>query len=104
VAYLVLAGVFGVLGGMVGRSKGSSFFLWFLISAIVPVFGLVAALLYRNDRNEPRRRCPGCARVVKVHEALCTHCGSELDFPADGEILPSELLVRERRRAVAARH
>ena len=80
-AYLVICFFFGLAGGVVGKVKGSSFFLWFLISAIVPFGGLLGALLYRNDRDELRRRCPGCGKVVKLHDALCTRCGTELEFP-----------------------
>jgi len=81
VAYVMIALFFGVAGGLVGRFKGSSFFLWFLISAIVPVIGLAAALLYRYDTDEPVRRCPRCGKVVKLHDALCMRCGEELEFP-----------------------
>ena len=80
-AYLVLCVSFGLAGGVVGRLKGSSFLLWFLVSAVLPVIGLVAALLYRSDRDELRRQCPTCGKVVKLHDALCTRCGSELEFP-----------------------
>jgi hypothetical protein len=81
VAYLVICFFFGLAGGLVGKIKGSSFFLWFLISAILPVAGLIAALLYRYETDELRRQCPGCGRVVKLHDALCTRCGTELEFP-----------------------
>ncbi len=80
-AYLVVAFSFALAGGLVGRIKGSSFFLWFLISGILPVLGLVAALLYRTERDELRRQCPGCGKIVKLHDAICTRCGTELDFP-----------------------
>jgi len=80
-AYVTIALAFGLAGGLVGRIKGSSFFLWFMISAIVPVIGLVAALLYRYDTAEPVRPCPRCGKVVKLHDALCTRCGEELEFP-----------------------
>jgi hypothetical protein len=80
-AYLVLCFFFGLAGGIVGKVKGSSFFLWFMISAIVPVGGLIVALVYRNDRDELRRQCPGCGRIVKAHDAICTRCGSELEYP-----------------------
>ena len=80
-AYLVIAFSFALAGGLVGRIKGSSFFIWFLISGILPVLGLVAALLYRTERDELRRQCPGCGRIVKLHDAICTRCGTELDFP-----------------------
>jgi hypothetical protein len=81
VAYLVIALGFALAGGIVGKLKGSSFFLWFLVSGILPFVGLIAALLYRSDRDEPRRQCPGCGRVVKLHDAVCTRCGAELDYP-----------------------
>lgn len=80
-SYLVICFFFGLSGGIIGRAKGSSFVIWFLISAILPVIGLIAALAYRNDRDELRRQCPGCGRVVKLHDALCTRCGTELEFP-----------------------
>jgi DNA-directed RNA polymerase subunit RPC12/RpoP len=81
VAYLVIALGFALAGGIVGKLKGSSFFLWFLVSGVLPFLGLVAALLYRSDRDEPRRQCPTCGRVVMLHDAVCTRCGAELDYP-----------------------
>jgi hypothetical protein len=80
-AYLVIAFCFGLAGGIVGRVKGSSFALWFVISAVVPFFGLMAAIAYRYERDEPRRQCPKCGRVTKAHDTLCTRCGEELDYP-----------------------
>ncbi len=80
-AFLVLAFSCALAGGLVGRLKGSSFFIWFLISGFLPVLGLVAAVLYRTERDELRRQCPGCGKVVKLHDALCTRCGTELYFP-----------------------
>jgi hypothetical protein len=80
-AYLTIAACFGLAGGIIGRIKGSSFFLWFLISGLVPFVGLLAAVAYRYDRNELRRRCPRCGKVTKIYDALCTRCGEELDFP-----------------------
>ena len=80
-AYVTIALAFGLAGGIVGRVKGSSFLLWFLISAIVPFIGLLAAVLYRYDTEEPERPCPRCGKVVKLHDALCTRCGQELEYP-----------------------
>jgi hypothetical protein len=80
-AYVVIAVCFGISGGVVGKLKGSSFVLWFLISGAVPVFGLLAALAYRVERDELRRRCPQCGRVTKIYDALCTSCGAEFEFP-----------------------
>jgi peptidoglycan/LPS O-acetylase OafA/YrhL len=80
-AYLVICLFFGLAGGWVGRIKGSSFFLWFLISALLPVIGLLAAVLYRFERDEVRRQCPRCGNVVKLYDQVCMRCGEDMDFP-----------------------
>jgi hypothetical protein len=95
VGYVAIAVCFGLAGGIVGRIKGSSFVLWFLVSGLVPVFGLLAAILYRWDSRELRRTCPGCGRVLKLHDALCTRCGTELEFP--DVAIASEAAMRARR-------
>jgi hypothetical protein len=95
--FLAILMWFGVAGGVVGRRKGGSFFLWFLVSFCIPVIGLLTALASRPENRELRRQCPGCGKVVKLHDALCTRCGTELEFP-DVAIL-SEAAVRERRAA-----
>lgn len=80
-AYVVIAVCFGLSGGIIGKIKGSSFFLWFLISAVVPFLGLLAAIAYRFERDELRRQCPNCGRVTKLYDALCTRCGEEFEYP-----------------------
>lgn len=80
-ALVVILFFFGLAGGIVGRIKGSSFFVWFLISGTIPFLGLLAAICYRWDKLELRRQCPGCGRVLKLHDAVCMSCGAELEFP-----------------------
>jgi hypothetical protein len=80
-ALVIICVFFGLAGGTVGKLKGSSFVLWFLIAAIPPFVGLLAAIMYRVEHDEPHRRCPTCGKVVPVHDALCTRCGTELDYP-----------------------
>ena len=77
---VVILFFFGLAGGIVGRIKGSSFVLWFLVS-LIPLFGLLAAVCYRWDNRELRRQCPQCGRVLKLHDAVCMTCGAELEFP-----------------------
>jgi hypothetical protein len=78
---LVILFFFGLAGGIVGRVKGSSFFIWFLVAGTIPFIGLIAALCYRWDSRELRRQCPDCGRVLKLYDAVCTRCGAELEFP-----------------------
>ena len=80
-AYVVIALSFALAGGVVGRLKGSSFFIWFLVSGVVPVIGLLAAIAFRSERDELRRECPQCGRICKLHDAICVRCGCELEFP-----------------------
>ena len=85
--YLVIALSFALAGGFVGRLKGSSFWIWFVVSGLIPVIGLLTAVAYRSERDELRRQCPTCGRVCKLYDALCVRCGTELEFP-DGAITP----------------
>ena len=78
---LVILFFFGLAGGIVGRVRGGSFFVWFLISFCVPFLGLLAAVFMRHENEELRRQCPTCGRVVKLHDAVCMRCGEELEFP-----------------------
>jgi len=91
--YVVICLFSGLAGGIIGRFKGSSFLLWFLIAALVPILGVLTAICYRWENRELRRRCPRCGRVVKLHDALCMRCGHELEFPEVA--IASEAAVRE---------
>jgi hypothetical protein len=91
---LVILFFFGLAGGIVGRIKGSSFFIWFLVAFCIPFIGLLTAVLYRYDTQELRRQCPQCGKVVKLHDAVCTRCGTELEFP--DVAIASEASLRRR--------
>jgi hypothetical protein len=82
VEVVVLLFFFGLSAGTVAKIKGSSFFIWFLIGAVLPIIGTIGAVLYRNERLEGRRRCPECGNVVGISTQVCTRCGRDLDFPA----------------------
>ena len=79
--YLIISAVSGVWAALIGRSKGSSTVIWFAIGAFVPFLGVLIAALYRYETDELRRQCPGCGKIVPLHDALCIRCGTELDFP-----------------------
>ena len=93
-AYVVICMFFALAGGIVGRSKGSSFFLWFLIAGAVPVIGLLAAVLYRSERDEVRRQCPRCGKVIRLHDQVCTRCGEDLEFPESAIVPESATAAR----------
>ena len=72
---------FGLASGIVGKIKGSSFFLWFIIGFCIPFGGLLAAVLYRFEQNEPRRPCPECGKPQALYVQVCTRCGRDLEWP-----------------------
>ena len=76
--YLVLLFFFGLATGIVGKIKGSSFAIWFLVGSCLPVAGLLAAILYRWERQEPRITCPRCGATMKAHVQVCTRCGEDI--------------------------
>jgi len=55
--YVPIALSFGIATAIIGRAKGSSFFIWLLIGTILPLIGLVAAVLHRSEKVEPERPC-----------------------------------------------
>ena len=81
--WLVLAFFFGLSAGAIGKIKGSSFFIWFLIGFCLPLLGTIAAVLYRYERHELRRRCEECGNVVAMSDQVCTRCGRDLEFPSE---------------------
>jgi hypothetical protein len=91
--FLVLLFFFGLATGIVGKIKGSSFLLWFLVGFSLPGIGLMAALLYRWERDEPRRRCPRCGAVRPITDQVCTVCGEDLGWPGD-EVIQAQSAQR----------
>jgi endogenous inhibitor of DNA gyrase (YacG/DUF329 family) len=86
--YVIIAISFGLATGIVGRSKGSSFWIWLAVGTVIPILGLVAAILYRGEREEPERRCPTCGKVLKLHVQVCPRCGTDLYLPDPSEVRP----------------
>jgi hypothetical protein len=81
VEFVVIALVFGIATAAIGRLKGGSIFIWFLVGVALPGIGILAALLMRDQRREPRRSCPECGAVVPLSDQVCARCGRDLDFP-----------------------
>jgi uncharacterized paraquat-inducible protein A len=78
---LVIMLFFGLSAGTIAKIKGSSFFIWLMIGTALPIIGTIAAVLYRNEREEPWRQCPECGNAVRLSTQVCTRCGRDLEFP-----------------------
>ena len=79
--YILICLTSGIAAGLIARGKSSSFALWFLIGAVVPILGVVAAILNRSEDDEPERRCPNCNKIVKLYVQVCPRCGTDLYLP-----------------------
>jgi len=86
---LVILFFFGLSAGAIGKIKGSSFFLWFLVGFVLPFFGTMAALVSRGERDAVLRACPDCGNVLPIHDQVCNRCGADLDFPGP-EVAPRQ--------------
>jgi hypothetical protein len=92
--YALIIVASGLITGWIGRVKGSSFFIWFLVGASLSVFfppfgtavAILAVVLYRIERVEPERRCPRCGKVQKLYVQVCNRCGADLYLPDPAEV------------------
>ena len=86
IQYAVIALSFGLATGIIGRGKGSSFWIWLMVGTVIPVAGLIAVILFRSERDEPERRCPTCSKVLKLYVQVCPRCGTDLYLPDPDEV------------------
>jgi hypothetical protein len=89
--YVPIALSFGLATAIIGRAKGSSFFIWFIVGTVLLFIGLVAVLLYRSEKQEPERRCPRCGKVLKLYVQVCPVCGEDLYLPDPSEVRQPEV-------------
>lgn len=87
-AFLVICFFFGLSAATIGKIKGSSFLIWFLIGFALPGLGTLAALLYRWESREPTRTCEECGAIVALSDQVCMRCGRDLDWPAEEPVAP----------------
>ena len=79
--YLLIAFFFGLATAIIGKAKGSSFWIWFLVGAVLLFIGLAAVIFSRREKDEPERQCPNCLKAVKLYVQVCPRCGTELYLP-----------------------
>jgi hypothetical protein len=86
VSAVIIFTTFGLATALIGKAKGSSFFIWFLVGAVLPLLGLIAVVLYRVEKDEPERRCPRCGHVHKLYVQVCRYCGEDMYLPDPAEV------------------
>jgi uncharacterized paraquat-inducible protein A len=83
---IVLAFFFGLATGIIGRGKGSSFWLWLTIGTLLAPIGLIVVIFYPSEKDEPERQCPSCGKAVKLYVQVCPRCGTDLYLPDPAEV------------------
>ena len=73
----------GLSAGFIGRWKGSSFWLWFVVGFFLPILGTIAALAWRYEDEEVYRECAECGNVIPLYQQVCNHCGADQEWPEE---------------------
>jgi hypothetical protein len=88
--------LFGVSAALVASQKGRSGFLWFLLGVILGPFGLLFAILIKNQvlpiaektpqlptgefsLDHETKKCHQCAETIKLEAYKCRFCGEQFD-------------------------
>lgn len=87
-ASIIILLAFGIATAVIGKAKGSSFIIWFIVGFFIPLFGLIAVILQRREKSEPERRCPTCGAVHKLYVQVCHKCGEDMYLPDPSEVRP----------------
>jgi hypothetical protein len=96
----IVSFLLAIATAVIGRSKGSSFFIWFLVGLVLPGIGLLAVILYRSERDEPERRCPNCGRVHKLYVQVCRYCGEDMYLPDPTDVRHPRAVREGRQRII----
>jgi zinc ribbon protein len=83
VEYVVIIFFCGLSAGIVGKYRGNSFLLWFVIGFVLPFLGTLAAALYRRDSDVEKKECPECGAPVAIHDQVCMRCGHDIEWVWD---------------------
>ena len=77
-----LAFILGFIPAMIAKSKGRSFFPWYLYGFFIFIIALVHSILIKdtsptsNDITpETHMTCPDCKEFVRIGARKCKHCG-----------------------------
>jgi hypothetical protein len=76
-ALLLIMAPPALIGAMFARNRGRSLLLWGLLSALFPIF-LMVAYFQKPLRDVPGgfKRCTSCGEFIKWKAAVCKYCSA----------------------------
>lgn len=95
--FVILCAVLGAIVGAIARSKGRSFWLWWIYGALLFVIALIHVLVIGTDQKAldarevaggDKVKYPDCAELIKAEAKVCRFCGRDVATGA-GRIIAS---------------
>jgi hypothetical protein len=85
---LFFAMLLGLLPAMIAKTKGRSFFLWWLYGGAVFIVALIHSLIMKNQNDTRAKYCPNCAEKHTIKEDVCSNCGENLPSFSNSPTIP----------------
>lgn len=85
--WIAIALVLGFLPALIAKSKGHSFFAWYIYGALLFIVALIHAIVLKPVQAEvdraalatgDSRKCPFCAEIVRREAKVCRFCSRDL--------------------------